>query len=310
MPGRLAIKNINWQRFLVNLLLLTGGGVLNAIALDLFFAPFEIAPSGASGIAVILNRLIGTPIGLMILILNIPIQYLAHRMLGGWKIILKTAYLVAVYSTAIDVLAPLLPVEGITNDRLLSAVFGGILGGIAGGLVYRAGGSFGGSSTVALILQKKKGTAFNSTYLYTDGFIVVLAGLVFGWESAMYAIVAIYLDGTAADYILEGPSTIRTATIITNRPQAVADVILAKMGHGVTAWEGTGMYTGRTRYVLFVTVRRPEVTEMRQLIFTVDPEAFIVVGQGHSAYGQGFYSPASRLSVPATGDDQKQRDAA
>ncbi len=283
-----------WRGIASDLFLLTVGGILSGVSLNVFYAPYEIAPSGVSGVSVILNHLIGTPIGLMVLLLNIPIQILAYRMLGGWRIVLKTAYVVAIYSLAIDVLAPYLPASGITNDRLLSALFGGILGGIAGGLVYRAGGSFGGSSTLALILQKKLGTAFNSTYLYTDGLVVTLAGLVFGWESALYAIVAIYVDGTAADYVLEGPSTIRTAMVITNRPQEVASLIMRDLGRGVTQWAGTGMYTGQVRHVLFVTVRRPEVGNLRQLVYSVDPHAFMVVGQGHTAYGEGFQSTEGR----------------
>jgi len=284
----------SWRGVASDVLLLTIGGVLSGASLNIFYAPCDIAPSGVSGLSVILNHLIGTPIGLMVLLLNIPIQILAYRMLGGWRIVLKTAYLVAVYSLAIDLLAPHLPASGITNDRLLSALFGGILGGIAGGLVYRAGGSFGGSSTLALILQKKLGTAFNATYLYTDGLVVTLAGLVFGWESALYAIVAIYVDGTTADYVLEGPSTIRTATIITNRPEEVSRTIMTNTGHGVTRWAGTGMYTGQTRYVLFVTVRRPEVADLRHLVYSIDPEAFMVVGQGHTAYGEGFQAVDGR----------------
>ncbi len=279
-----------WRGIISDLLLLTTGGVLSGISLNIFYAPYEIAPSGVSGLSVILNHLVGTPIGLMVLLLNIPIQMLAYRMLGGWRIVLKTIYVVGVYSLAIDVLAPYLPAHGITNDRLLSAIFGGILGGIAGGLVYRAGGSFGGSSTLALILQKKLGTAFNATYLYTDGLVVTLAGLVFGWESALYAIVAIYVDGTAADYVLEGPSTIRTAMVITNKPQEIADLIMTRLARGVTSWTGTGMYTGQTRHVLFVTVRRPEVADLRHLVYSTDPRAFMVVGQGHTAYGEGFQS--------------------
>lgn len=289
------LRNLNYRKLIIDLVLLTTGGILAGAALDIFYAPFDIAPSGASGLAVILNELIGTPIGLMVIVINIPIQYLAYRMLGGWHIIFKTGYLVVVYSMAIDVLAPYLPMHGLTNDRLLSAIFGGILGGIAGGLVYRAGGSFGGTSTLALILQKKIGTSFNSTYLYTDGFTVALAGLVFGWESALYAIVAIYLDGTASDYVLEGPSTIRTATIITNKPHEIADEIMTHMAHGVTSWPGTGMYTNKTRHILFVTVRRPETTQLRQIVFSIDPDAFIVVGHGHAAYGEGFHPPESRL---------------
>jgi uncharacterized membrane-anchored protein YitT (DUF2179 family) len=143
------------------------------------------------------------------------------------------------------------------------------------------------------MLQNRLGTSLNNTYLLTDTGVVALAGLVFGWEGALYAMVAIFVDGVAADYVLEGPSTIRTATIITSQPRAVADTIIQRLGRGVTGWEARGMYTGRERTVLFVTVMRPQINELRHLVLAVDPDAFIVVGHGHTAYGEGF-----RLSRP------------
>lgn len=273
------------------LALLTVGSLLYAVAVSLFYAPANIAPSGVSGVAVILNDLIGTPIGLMILIGNIPIQLLAYRLLGGWQIVARTVFVLVVYSLAIDLLAPYFPADGLTGDKLLNTLYGGILGGIAGGLIYRAGGTLGGTSTLARILQNRLGTSLNSTYLYTDSLVVLLAGLIFGWEGALYAMIAIFVDGATADYVLEGPSTIRTATIITNRPREVAEAVIANLKRGVTGWDGEGMYTGQPRTVLFVTVTRPEINELRSLIFAVDPQAFIVIGHGQTAYGEGFRPP-------------------
>ena len=279
----------SWRTLLVRLFLLTAGSLIGAVSVNVFYAPAEIAPGGISGLAIILNTLIGTPIGLIVLIGNIPIQLLALKMLdGGWRVVARTIYVVIVYSLAIELVAPYLPVEGISDDRLLSAIFGAILSGIAGGLIYRAGGTFGGTSTIARILQRKLGTSFGSTYLYTDTLIVLLAGLVFGWTGALYAIVTLFVDGTTADYVLEGPSRIRTATIITNHPEAVAQVLMTQLDRGVTSWAGKGMYTGQERMILFVTVNRPQVADLRHLVFITDPDAFVVIGHGHTAYGQGF----------------------
>lgn len=286
-----AFINLNWRGRLSRLVLLTVGSLLYALSVSVFFAPAEIAPSGVSGVAVILNHLIGTPIGIMILIGNIPIQILAYRMLGGWRIVARTVLVLLIYTLAIDLFAPYFPADGVTNDKLLNTLYGGILGGLAGGLIYRAGGTLGGTSTLARILQQKLGTSLNNTYLYTDSLVVVLAGLIFGWEGALYAMIAIFVDGATADYILEGPSTIRTATIITNKPREVADAVIDQLGRGVTGWEGEGMYTEQARTVLFVTVTRPEINELRSLIFSVDSEAFIVIGQGQTAYGEGFSPP-------------------
>src|SRR5690606_30419794 len=97
---------------------LTIGAVLGAVAVNVFYTPAEIAPSGVSGIAIILNYLVGTPVGLIVLLGNIPIQLLAVRMLGGWRVVAHTIYVVVIYSLAIDLLVPYFPVSGISADRL------------------------------------------------------------------------------------------------------------------------------------------------------------------------------------------------
>ena len=99
---------------------------------------------------------------------------------------------------------------------------------------------------------------------------------------------ALFIGGAASDYVLEGPSVIRTVTIITDKPKEVADAVLVEMHRGVTAWQGKGMFTDDDHTVLFVTVSRQQANEVRVLIHRVDPDAFVVIGQGHSAYGEGF----------------------
>jgi len=159
---------------------------------------------------------------------------------------------------------------------------------VGGGMVYRAGGTQGGTSTLARILQYRFGMPLSTTSLYTDTGVIALAGLVFGWEGALYATVALFAGAMASDYVLEGPSVIRTATIVTDRPQEVARVLLEDLGRGVTSWEGKGMFTAQEHTVLFVTIARPQVNTLRRLVFSVDPNAFVVIGQGHVAYGHGF----------------------
>ena len=102
------------------------------------------------------------------------------------------------------------------------------------------------------------------------------------------------MEGAASDYIMEGPSIIRTATIITNKPREVAEAVLYDLGRGVTGWDAKGMYTEQARQVLFVTVPRSQTRELRALVLKIDSAAFIVIGQGHEAYGEGFKQPAQR----------------
>jgi len=284
--------NRNWRLTVIQFLQMTLAVVIGSFGVIVFFAPFDIAPGGVSGIAVMLNHLIDTPIGLVIFILNIPIQILAYKMLpDGWRVISRTLYILVIYSLTLDIMARYLPTQSVSDDVLLNAVFGGVLEGISGGLAFRSGGTFGGTSTLAIILRRKWGMPMSATLLYTDTLVIGAAGLVYGWEAAMYAILALFLSGLATDYMLEGPSVIRTAVIITNMPDAVSGAIMTRMGRGVTAWDATGMYTKQARCVLYVTVSRSEVTELRQIVTTIDPGSFLVIGQGHTAYGEGFTRP-------------------
>lgn len=283
------MTRLDWRTNIVNLILLTIGALISAVAIIIFLAPFQIAPAGVSGLAVIFNHLNpALPIGLMVLIGNIPIQLLGFRTLGGLRVVTSTIYYVVVYSLAIDILNPYLSGVQVGNDVLLNALFGGIIGGVGGGLVYRAGGTQGGTSTLGRILQYRFGMPLSTSSLYTDTIVIALAGLVFGWEGALYAMVSVFAGAMASDYVLEGPSVIRTATIVTDHAQEVADAIIDEMGRGVTSWQGKGMFTEQAHTVLFVTITRPQVNALRRLVFAVDPDAFVVIGQGHVAYGQGF----------------------
>jgi uncharacterized membrane-anchored protein YitT (DUF2179 family) len=285
------LPQVNWLNTTWRYVLLTIGAVITALSVVIFLAPFKIAPAGVSGIAVILNDLDPRiPIGLAIIIGNIPIQALGYRYLGGWRVVVRTIFYVVVNAILIDVLSPAFSQFSVGDDVLLNAVFGGILGGIGGGLVYRAGGTQGGTSTLGRILQRQLGIPLSTSAIYTDTGIVFLAGWAFGWEGALYAVVALFIGAAASDYVLEGPSVIRTATIITDKPQEIADVVLEEMRRGVTAWQGKGMFTDETHTVLFITISRPQVGELQSLIHRVDPDAFVVIGQGHIAYGEGFKS--------------------
>lgn len=281
-PSRSLRQNIS--RFLF----ITIGTLVGAASVNIFMAPFDIAPGGITGVGIILNVLVGAPIGAVVFIGNIPIQYLAYRMLGGWRTVVWTLYVVTLYSFAIDFMNPLFPTGGISDDVLLNALFGGIIGGVGAGLIYRGGATFGGTSTLARILQDRYGTPLSSTYLYANIGIVILAGITLGWEGALYATVVLVMEGAASDYVMEGPSVIRTATIITDHPADVSTAVLYQMGRGVTGWEATGMFTGRQRHMLFVSFGRSQVNTLREVVLAADPAALIIIGHGHVAYGAGF----------------------
>lgn len=269
--------------------LITLGIVIGALSLTVFLRPLDIAPAGVAGASTLLNEVFGTPIGLMIFVLNVPIQLLGYVMLpNGARVILRSVVIILIFSVVIDNLGPLVPAGGISDERMLNALFGGITGGIGAGLIYRAGATFGGASTLALILQRRFGFPMSTTFLCTDTLIIIAAGLVYGWEGALYAAVALFTAGLATDYVLEGPSVIRTAMIVTDKPNEISQRIFTGLQRGATSWTIKGEYTGIERTMLYVTVARSQVRDLKDEVSQVDPNAFVVIGMGHAAYGAGF----------------------
>ena len=284
--------HLSLQRYI----LIAIGIVIGALSLTVFLQPLDIAPAGVAGASTLLNELFDTPIGLMIFLLNIPIQIMGYMMLpNGARVIMRSVVIIMIFSVVVDNISPLVPAGGISDDRMLNAIFGGITGGIGVGLIYRAGATFGGTSTLALILQRRFGFPMSTTFLGTDTVILLGAGLVYGWEGALYAAIALFIAGMATDYVLEGPSVIRTAMIITDKPDEIADAVLTNLQRGASSWRIKGQYSGVERTMLYVTVGRSQVADLKEEVHSVDPNAFMVIGMGHAAYGAGFRSARSRL---------------
>lgn len=266
-------------------LILTAGALLLAIGVDIFMAPANIAPGGVAGIAIIINNFSGWPIGTTMLVLNIPMLFLGYRHLGRFRFLTRTLYVVLLYNLGVDFLAPWLPPHGVTNDLLLNSLYTAVIGGVGSGLIYRAQGTSAGTGVLGRVLQLKTGFPLSQVYLMTDGVIIGVLGLVFGWERALYSLLTLFVWGLATDYVIEGPSVIRTAFIVTDKAEEVAHILFSRLGIGVTAWVGRGMFTETEHAVLFCTLSRPDVNVLKSVVVEVDPRAFVVIGQGHQARG-------------------------
>lgn len=269
-------------------LLIGLGSLLQALSIRLFLVPAGLVNGGISGLSQIINHYTGLPIGLMILVGNIPLFLIGWRFLGGRRFAMRTAFSVATIALFTDLLVFILPAEGLTSDLVLNTLYGGVASGIGYGLVYRGQGTSGGSDILARILNNWKGISISQSYLLTDSLIMFMGGLVYSWENALYAIVMLYISGIAAEVALEGSNVVRTALIITTQPEAVTRQILENMERGVTVLSGTGAYTGSDRPVLYCVITRSEVTQLKTLVSEIDPRAFIVIGQAHEALGEGF----------------------
>lgn len=269
-------------------LFIAAGALIQALALRLFLIPAQLVSGGVSGLSQVINYYTGWPIGVMVFLGNLPLFLLGWRYLGGPRFAVRTAFAVLSYSVLLDVLVFFVPQDGLTDDLVLNALFGGVVSGIGFGLVYRGRGTSGGSDILARMLSKWRGISISQSYLLTDALIMFLAGITFSWEKALYALVNLYVSGLSAEAVTQGSNVVRTALIITRNPQAVADKIMYEMERGVTMVPARGGYTGAERTVLYCVISRAEVVQVKALVQEADPKAFMVIGNAHEALGEGF----------------------
>lgn len=271
-------------------LLLALGAFTQALALRLFLVPAQLVGGGISGAAQLVNYYTAWPIGLMTLVGNVPLFVLGWRYLGGPRFALRTIFALVAFSVFTDWLVLFLPPEGVTSDLLLNALYGGVVSGIGYGLVYRGRGTSGGSDILARILNHWRDVPISQSYLIVDALVILGAGLVFGWENALYALALLYISGLAAESTLQGSNVVRTVLVVTTRPDEVAERIMLSMQRGVTILGARGGYTGAPRTVLYTVISRAEVPRIKSLVREADESAFMVVGQAHEALGEGFQS--------------------
>ena len=269
-------------------LLIIVGAFLQALALRLFLVPMELVTGGVSGLAQIINFYTGWPIGVMVFLGNIPLFILGWQYLGGVRFATRTAVAVIAFSLFTDLLFLFLRDLNLSKDLVLNTLYGGVVSGVGYGLVYRGRGTSGGSDILARILNHWRGIPISQSYLLTDSIIVLLAGLAFTWEKALYALVILYISGVAAEAAMGGADVTRTAFIVTDRPDDVSNQIMDRLGRGVTMLAGRGAYTGAEKIVLYCVVSRAEVNPLKDIVRGVDPQAFMVIGHAQEALGEGF----------------------
>ena len=272
--------------------LLIIGTLIAAIGYAIFQVPYDIAAGGVSGIGIIVNHFTNIPVSTFYFLVNLPLLILGFFTLGGWRFLIGTVISVLIFTAATEVIIAYLPAylgpEPITADPLLSAIYAGLIGGVGAGLVYNAGATLGGTAILGRMLQFRTGIPLSQVYLWVDGIIVLTAGVVFGWESSLYAMLTLLLSGLAADYTLEGPSRTRSAIIVTTRREAMITALTSRLERGVSYWDAVGGYTGEPRTILMCIIYRHQVNDLKRIVSEVDSKAFVSIGITQEVIGEGF----------------------
>ncbi|AZR72199.1 hypothetical protein BBF96_01575 [Anoxybacter fermentans] len=274
------------RQIIIDYLGIVIGSILIAVGLIIFLIPNRIAAGGVSGLATVIYYLFGFPVGIVMLIINIPL-FLAGVKVLGKHVGFRTLFGIVVLSLATDLLTPYLPV--LTKDPLLASLYGGGIVGLGLGIVFKSRGTTGGTDLIAALLHHFfPAFSIGQGLLLVDAMVIALAGIVFNAELALYAVLSIFVSSKVIDLIQEGLNLAKAVLIISDYSEEIRREILHKMDRGVTTLYGSGGYTGRKKNVLLVIVTRSEVTELKHLVHRIDPKSFVIITEVHEVMGEGF----------------------
>lgn len=262
-------------------LFLTIGAILASIGLEIFLVPNNIVDGGINGISIITSYLAKMPLGVFIFVFNLPFLIFGYSQIGK-TFVISTLYAISMLSLGVSAFHTM---PSLTQDPLLASVFGGIILGIGVGMVIRYGGSLDGTEIVAIILSKKTAFSVGEIVMFFNLFILSSAGVVFGWDRAMYSLIAYFVAFKVIDLTIEGLDESKAVIIISDKPDEIAEVLMARLGRGVTFLEGQGGYSKQAKGVLYSVVTRLEVSKLKSIIDEIDEEAFVTIQDVHEVLG-------------------------
>ena len=273
-----------WLDFLYDI----AGGFLQAVALHCFIDSIDIAPGGATGLAILLNRFTSLPIGILTFAVNVPLLIAAWIYLGKGRTI-KTLKTVAVLTVILDfIITPYVPVY--TGDKMVSCIFGGVLMGASLAMVFMRGSTTGGGDIAAKLLQKyrphmQKGTAV----MLTDMVIIGASMVVFGnIESGLYGLINMVVSTYVIDIMLYGMNKSTMVTVMSPKVQEIGDQLMEHLGRGCTFFKSRGGYAKVEGETLICVVDRKQFYKAKKIIYGIDEDAFVIVSEAKEVYGEGF----------------------
>ncbi|MCQ2438456.1 MAG: YitT family protein [Oscillospiraceae bacterium] len=263
------------------------GTFMAAAAFSFLQYPNSIPTGGITGIAQILNMLIGTPVGMVAIAMNVPLFLLAGRKLGT-VFMLGSLLAMLCENSFIDLLA-LCHVE-LTPDPLLASVYAGVIYGAGWGIVYTTGVCGGGIDIPAkLVKLRRPYMNFGTVLLILNVSVMVAFALIFKkYDRCMYAMITMYISSKVMDMISYGPMDDRLCFVVSDKSQEITLSIYERLERGVTFLQGKGAWSRERKDVILCVVKRSQAVELRHLIRDIDPEAFFVITDARGVYGNGF----------------------
>jgi uncharacterized membrane-anchored protein YitT (DUF2179 family) len=286
------MPSIRFTDRVTSLLAITLGTAIYAFGLHYFVISNELMEGGITGISLLLNYVLGIPPSISTLVLNIPLFYLGWKMFGK-ESMFYTIYGVISLSIFLWIVEWLIRYQWIMpfqtkQDYFLATLYAGVTLGAGLGLVFRYGGTTGGSDIVARIGHKLRGWSMGQVILYIDVIVIGVSLFYIPKEKVLYSLVAVFISSRMIDYITEGAYAAKAFTIISDHAEQLASAISKELSRGVTLFPAKGAYSGQNKEVVYCVIYRQESRRLREIIKGIDPTAFIIIDEVHDVVGEGF----------------------
>ncbi|TVX89434.1 YitT family protein [Paenibacillus agilis] len=275
-------------RIVLDYALILFGAFIMGITFNMFQLPNKIASGGISGLSIVLEEVLGWVPAITQYAFNIPLFILGVMLLGkqfGIRTLIGSIAMPSFIFLTSDLPAA-------TYNPLLASIFGGIGIGLGLGLVFHGRGSTGGNAITAQLIHTYLGVSRPLAIAMCDGIVIILAGILLSFEDAMYALIGLFVMSKTLDVVQVGFSYTKVAFIITDKTEEMSATILKDLNRGLTKLHGEGGYTGEGRIVLMVVVGQTEVIKLKQLVQSVDSNAFVIISDTNEVLGEGFKIPA------------------
>ncbi len=253
---------------------------------DMFLIPAHLMAGGISGIAIVGYYLMGWPVGVQLLIYNLPILVLAWRVFG-WQYAMDTVIGTVIFSLCVDWLN-FLSNYRVVGDIMLNAIFGGVLAGVGFGLIFRARANSGGLDVVGAVVKKYYSFDMGTAIFVLNIGIILLGMRLFDVETALFTLISIYVTAALTNRVVAGFNREKQIFIVSPRAEEIAARIMARTGRGVTVFDGRGAFTGEHKDILFVIASLTQVSTVKFIVDAFDPAAFMIVSDTSEVMGRGF----------------------
>nr|MEE4269197.1 YitT family protein [Candidatus Krumholzibacteria bacterium] len=281
-------KSSRSLRWVVEYSAIIVGAFICGAAIALLMDPNNIVPGGITGLAMICKDLLGVPMGVVLVVLNLPLIVLGWKHLGGKKMFLRTLVGVMVMALSIDLTT--LATDVLTQDRLLVIFYGGLLSGVGLALVFWGRGTTGGTDIVGRLMNMWLDVSVGQAILGINVVVFGLAAFIYGLEEAAVALMLSFAATRTLDSVMHGMVATRSAMVVTRHPEAVKDAVRRHLGRTVTMMPAEGGFSKQPSTMLYVVVARSETARLKRRINEADPEAFVSIYTPREVMGAGLGS--------------------